>query len=163
MADRANTVSVGSATAQRQITNVAAGTATTDAANVGQIQEALVTAKSYADTGDAKTLSSANAYTDAKLANSVNQAEFNIFRNQINTRVNRVGAMGAALAGMAGAIAGAPSTEHRVSAAMGGYGGQGALAVGYSHRLPGNGSVLLGGTVAGGGESSGTVGVSFGW
>jgi autotransporter adhesin len=71
--------------------------------------------------------------------------------------------MGTAMAGMAGAIAAAPGTDHRVSAAVGGYGGQGALAVGYAHRIPGNGSVLVGGSIAGGGESSGTVGMSFGW
>ena len=41
MADRANTVSVGSAGNERQITNVAAGTERTDAVNVGQLQDAL--------------------------------------------------------------------------------------------------------------------------
>jgi trimeric autotransporter adhesin len=43
------------------------------------------------------------------------------------------------------------------------YAGQSALAVGYARRLPGNGAVLIGGSIAGGGESSGSVGVSFGW
>ena len=38
--DRENSVSVGSATNKRQITNVAAGEKATDAANVGQMQEA---------------------------------------------------------------------------------------------------------------------------
>jgi autotransporter adhesin len=37
VADRDNSVSVGAAGSERQITNVAAGTATTDAANVGQL------------------------------------------------------------------------------------------------------------------------------
>jgi autotransporter adhesin len=37
VADRANSVSVGAAGSERQITNVAAGTATTDAVNVGQL------------------------------------------------------------------------------------------------------------------------------
>ena len=77
--------------------------------------------------------------------------------------VNRVGAMGAAMAGMAGAIAAAPGTDNRISAAAGTYGGENALSVGFSRRLPGNGALLIGGSVAGGGESSGTVGVSFGW
>ena len=67
------------------------------------------------------------------------------------------------MSGMAGAIAAAEGTDNRVSAAAGGYHGQGAIAVGYAHRLPGKGSVLVGGSLAGGGESSGTVGVSFGW
>jgi len=38
VADRANTVSVGAAGSERQITNVAAGTALTDAVNVSQLQ-----------------------------------------------------------------------------------------------------------------------------
>ncbi|MCZ0950936.1 YadA-like family protein [Pseudomonas syringae pv. tomato] len=75
----------------------------------------------------------------------------------------RVGAMGTAMAGMAGAIAGAAGTPNRVSAAVGGYHGQGAVAVGYTTRLSDTSSLLVGGSLAGGGESSGTVGVSFGW
>ncbi|WP_426270179.1 hypothetical protein ACN9MB_21000 [Dyella kyungheensis] len=35
--------------------------------------------------------------------------------------------------------------------------------MGYSYRLPGKGAVLVGGSIARGGESSGTVGMSFGW
>jgi autotransporter adhesin len=170
VATRDNSVSVGSVGHERQVTHVAAGVQKTDAANLGQVQDALVTAKTYADAGDQNTLSSAKAYTDTKLTGFTTTGDFNAFRDQVNqqfhtvnTRVDRVGAMGSAMAGMAGAIAAASNTENRVSAAMGGYGGQSALAVGYSHRLPGNGAVLLGGSIAGGGESSGTVGVSFGW
>jgi autotransporter adhesin len=115
-------------------------------------------------------LDQSKAYTDQKTANLVSSSDFDAFKsnidsrfNGLNTRLNRVGAMGSAMAGMAGAIAAAPGTDNRVSAAVGGYHGQGALAVGYARRIPGNGAVLVGGTVAGGGESSGTVGVSFGW
>lgn len=42
VADRSNTVSVGSAGQERQVTNVAAGTANTDAVNVGQLKAAGV-------------------------------------------------------------------------------------------------------------------------
>ncbi|MCE4544474.1 MULTISPECIES: YadA family autotransporter adhesin [unclassified Caballeronia] len=49
MADRANTVSVGAAGAERQITNVAAGTQATDAVNVGQLNLASAQAQSYTD------------------------------------------------------------------------------------------------------------------
>jgi trimeric autotransporter adhesin len=49
VADRADTVSVGSVGAERQITNVAAGTQRTDAANWGQVQDALATANRYTD------------------------------------------------------------------------------------------------------------------
>ncbi|MEJ8795605.1 YadA family autotransporter adhesin [Trinickia caryophylli] len=49
-ADRANTVSVGSAKLQRQITNVAPGTADTDAVNLGQLKAAgLDTANALRD------------------------------------------------------------------------------------------------------------------
>ncbi len=170
VADRANTVSVGAGGSERQITNVAAGTQGTDAANVSQVQQAVVDAKAYADAGDQATLSSAKSYTDTKLANTVSTADYNSFKSDVNTRfsvldtrVSRVGAMGSAMSGMAGAIAAAPGTDNRVSAAVGGYGGQGALAVGYAKRIPGNGAVLVGASIAGGGESSGTIGVSFGW
>ncbi|WP_153102289.1 ESPR-type extended signal peptide-containing protein [Paraburkholderia hayleyella] len=43
VADRANTVSVGDLVTRRQIVNVAAGTATNDAVNVGQLSSALAT------------------------------------------------------------------------------------------------------------------------
>ncbi|HMH69642.1 MAG TPA: YadA-like family protein, partial [Pinirhizobacter sp.] len=49
VADRADTVSVGSAGAERQISNVAAGSQRTDAANWGQVQDALATANRYTD------------------------------------------------------------------------------------------------------------------
>ena len=51
------TVSVGSAGNERQLTNVAAATQTTDAVNLGQF-----------NTGLASTLGSANAYTDSRIA-----------------------------------------------------------------------------------------------
>ncbi|WP_038271633.1 YadA family autotransporter adhesin, partial [Xylella taiwanensis] len=49
VADRANSVSVGSAGSQRQVTNVAAATADTDAVNLGQLNQGLITAKQYTD------------------------------------------------------------------------------------------------------------------
>lgn len=170
VATRDNSVSVGTTGHERQVTNVAAGTQATDAANLSQVQQALVTAKTYADAGDQTALNASKAYTESKLTGFATSSDLNAFKDEVsqqfhgvNTRLDRVGAMGSAMAGMAGAVAAAPGTENRVSAAVGGYGGQGALAVGYAHRLPGNGAVLLGGSIAGGGESSGTAGVSFGW
>jgi autotransporter adhesin len=153
------------------ISNVAAGTASTDAANVSQVDEALQSAKTYADAGDAATLAKANAYTDSKMAAGfVSQENFTQFQqqvgerfHQVDVRMARIGAMGQAIGGMAGAIAGGDRTNNRISAAVGSYGGQDAMAVGYSHLLPGHGSVLVGGTVASGGGMGGTVGVSFGW
>jgi hypothetical protein len=133
-------------------------------------QTAVDAANAYTDASSAETLTNANAYTDQKTAGLVTSDNFNAFRDQVNnqfhavnTRLNRVGAMGTAMAGMAGAIAAAPGTDNRVSAAAGTYAGQAALAVGLAHRISDNGAVLIGGSISGGGESSGTVGVSFGW
>lgn len=53
---RANVVSVGTVGAERQITNVAAGVLSTDAVNVGQLNNGL-----------AGALSAANRYTDSRL------------------------------------------------------------------------------------------------
>lgn len=150
--------------------DVATGAVPTDAANLGQLEEALVSARRYADTATRQATDEAKAYTDQRLVNVVVDTDFNAFKSSVNTRfrsldtrLNRVGAMGTALAGMAGAIAAASGTGSRVSAAVGGYRGQGALAIGFAQRIPGSGAVLLGGSLAGGGESSGTLGVSFGW
>ena len=47
VADRANTISVGSASQQRQIVNVAPGTAPTDAVNLSQLQAVSESASRY--------------------------------------------------------------------------------------------------------------------
>lgn len=59
VATRENTVSVGAAGNERQITNVAAGTAPTDAVNVSQLQSA-----------QADTINVANAYADRQVADA---------------------------------------------------------------------------------------------
>ncbi|WP_087735555.1 YadA family autotransporter adhesin [Paraburkholderia piptadeniae] len=76
-ADRANVVSVGNATLQRQIVNVAAGTADTDAVNVSQLRAAVsagvpdaVTYDSAAH--DAVTLGGAAASASVRLGNVAN-------------------------------------------------------------------------------------------
>lgn len=133
-------------------------------------QDQLDEIKDYADAGNKQTLGSANQYTDRKVANMVTQSDFNDFKGSVDQRfdtvhkkISRVGAMASAMAGMAGAIAAAPPNENRVSAALGGYGGQTALSLGYARRISNSGALLAGAAVASGGESSGTVGVSFGW
>src|SRR5690606_38217346 len=120
VADRANTVSVGSAGSERQIANVAAGTADTDAANVGQV-----------NTAAAQTLSSANAYTDQQFA--VWNDNFEAFRgdverrfHDVDRRLDRQGAMGAAMLNMATSAAGI-RTQNRVGVGVGFQGGESAL------------------------------------
>jgi trimeric autotransporter adhesin len=159
VADQANTVSVGNAGNERQITHVATGVNATDAANVGQVTEATQQA-----------ITAAQQYTDQKTSNLVTNDNFNSFKQsvsdqfqQVSTRINRVGAMSAAMAGMAGAIAANPGHDNNISAAAGTYGGEGAVAVGISRRLGDRAALIVGGSVSGGGEASGTVGVSYGW
>ncbi|HGG6428061.1 TPA: YadA-like family protein [Salmonella enterica subsp. enterica serovar Kottbus] len=67
VADRENTISVGSASNNRQITNIAAGTADTDAVNVKQL-----------DKKSSETLKSANGYTDSKITDTKNELNANI-------------------------------------------------------------------------------------
>lgn len=76
-ADRANTVSVGNTTLQRQIVNLAAGTADTDAVNVGQLRDAVSAGLGDAVTydspaHDAVTLGGATASAPVRLANVAN-------------------------------------------------------------------------------------------
>jgi autotransporter adhesin len=108
VADRDNTVSVGSKDNERQVTNVAAGTQETDAANWGQVQDALRTA---------------NGYTDDRF-------------NTLDRRIDKVGRK--ANAGVASALAAASMPQayapglNSVGVGVGSYGGQSAIAIGAS-------------------------------
>jgi len=169
VADQANTVSVGTAANQRRVVNVAAGTAPTDAANVGQVDQALATAKSYADNGDQQTLARANAYTDSKINNGVSRSDFDTFRNrvddrfhQVNQRLDRVGAMGTALSQMSMNTSGL-SGENRLGVGAGNYGGQSALAIGYQRAFSRNRASVSIGASSSGSESTVGVGAGVSW
>jgi autotransporter adhesin len=169
VADQANTVSVGSAGNQRRVVNVAAGSAPTDAANVSQVDQALATAKSYADNGDQQTLSKANAYTDSKLGSSVTRADFDALRthvddqfHQVNQRLDRVGAMGTALSQMSMNTSGLAG-ENRVGMGAGNYSGQSAIALGYQRAFHGNRASVSIGASSSGSESTVGVGAGLSW
>ena len=103
VANEANTVSVGSAGNERRVTNVAAGTRATDAANVQQMQA-----------GDAATLQAANTYTDTRLHtldSQMSQLQSDVWNRlgEQDQRIDRKGAMGAAMMNMAINAAGARS------------------------------------------------------
>lgn len=168
VADRVNTVSMGSAGSERQIANVAGGTQATDAVNLGQVQDALVTAKTYSDAGDQTTLSAAKAYTDQKTSSFASSSDLNSLRNEVNTqfqsvnqRLSRVGAMGSAMSQMAFSTQGI-DTANRLGVGMGGYRGEAALSVGYSRQLSPRANLTFGAAVSGN-ESSGGVGLGIGW
>ena len=129
VADRANTVSVGANGEERQITNVAAGTEDTDAANVGQMNAA-----------DAETLANAQAYTDMRFdelvaapMTAVNnlRGEMNKRFDETDERIDQMGAMNAAMLNMATSAAGV-NQVNRLGVGAGFSNGQSALSLGYS-------------------------------
>lgn len=195
VADREFTVSVGATGAEHQIVNVAAGTQTTDAVNLGQLQSTLATANAYTDTavatggtqanaytdnretairgdmtaGDARTLSQANSYTDARISEISNLSDdFDAFRGDVNRRIgvqddriDRVGALGSAMIGMAASAAAVEGSRTRLGVAAGTYGGKQALSIGLQQRVGTRAAVTIGGAFSGS-ERSATVGVGFG-
>ncbi len=178
-ADEANTVSVGSAGNERRIVNVAAGEKATDAVNVSQLESTLNTAKAYTDdretairqdmeAGDAQTLSAANDYTDKKFADlgfsGINDrfAEVDRRIGHLGSRLDRVGALGAAMVGMASSAAAVEGGRTRIGIAAGAYGGKQALSVGLQQRLSARAALTIGGAFSGS-ERSATVGVGFGF
>jgi autotransporter adhesin len=168
VADQANTVSVGAVGAERRITNVAAGTAPTDSANVSQVDQAVATAKSYADQGDAATLNSAKQYTDQKFGDVVSGGAFDEYKREVdhrfsnlNDRLNKVGAMGAAMSQMAFSTQ-SVNGDNRLGVGVGGYKGQGAMSVGFSRSLSPKAALTFGAAISGG-ETSGGVGLGIGW
>ncbi|WP_184138350.1 YadA family autotransporter adhesin, partial [Paraburkholderia atlantica] len=115
--DRDNSVSVGSPGNERQITNVAAGTADTDAVNVGQMNSSV-----------AQGVQQANNYTDQRI-NATNRAINDVAKN--------------AYAGIAAAMAMpnmTPSGPGKTIVAAGGatYKGGSAAAVGATYRSRNN-------------------------
>jgi autotransporter adhesin len=132
VADRANTVSVGAAGQERQITNVAAGVRSTDAVNVGQLQQSV---------GGA--ISAANRYTDDQIRSA---------------RRDSYGGTASALA-MAGLPQAVLPGHGMVAMAGGTYGGQSALAISVS-QLSDTGRWIY--KVQGSTDSRGQFGASLG-
>ena len=152
VANEANTVSVGSAGNERRVTNVAAGTRATDAANVSQMQA-----------GDAATLQAANTYTDTRLHtldSQMSQMQSDVWNRlgEQDQRIDRKGAMGAAMMNMAINAAGARSERGRMAVGAGWQNGENALSVGYSKAF-GRATFSLGGAFTSDDQS---VGAGFG-
>ena len=153
VADRDDSVSVGSAGHERQITNVADGTADTDAANLRQVRA-----------GDAATLGSAKAYTDQRFA--VFEDQFETLREDVwehigeqDRRVSRVGAMSAAMVHMTANAANGSSERGRIAIGAGFQGGEQAISIGYGRRIGERGSLTIGGAFS---EDENSAGVGFG-
>ncbi|MFC5742110.1 YadA family autotransporter adhesin, partial [Dyella tabacisoli] len=112
VADRADTVSVGSLTSQRQITNVAAGTAPTDAVNMSQFNAGVTEAKDWA-----------KSYTDKRF-------------DSVSRDINRIGQRANAGVASAMAMASLPQAyepgRNMMGASVGMFRGETSLAVGLS-------------------------------
>ncbi|MNV02706.1 Adhesin YadA precursor [compost metagenome] len=151
VADRANAVSVGAVGSERQVTNVAAGTQATDAVNKGQLDGGIATA---------------NSYTDQRFGAMADS--FDIYKGEIDQRlrhqdrrIDRQGAMSAAMLNMATSAAGV-RTQNRVGVGVGYQGGESALSLGYQRALSERATVTIGGAFSSDDSSVG-VGAGFGW
>ncbi|WP_240201606.1 YadA-like family protein [Pseudomonas sp. PDNC002] len=140
VAERDNSVAVGSEGNERQITHVAAGTERTDAANVGQLSDALNDIASQSN------------------------AQYNDLKHDLHEQDDRLSA------GIAGAIAIASLPQPMVnggsttSVGVGNFNGQSALSVGVSHTTnDGKWTAKIGGSVDSQSSFSIGAGVGYNW
>ncbi len=125
---------------ERVITNVAEGTKASDAVNKAQL-----------DRVD-------NKIADVQQSVSGMQSQI----DRLDGRVNRVGAMSAAMSTMIASAAGL-QTDNRMAIGTGLYRGQTALAIGYQRKVGSRATVTIGGSTAGGSEYNVGVGAGYGW
>ncbi|MGC1548918.1 MAG: YadA-like family protein, partial [Rhodanobacter sp.] len=144
---------VGNDAGGAPITNVGAGVAPTDAANLGQVNSLVQ-----------ESLQAANAYTDNRV-NALSDSLDN-FKNDTNqrfqrldNRLDRIGAMGAANTQMAINAAGVTNGRGRVAVGVGVQNSKAAMAVGYANTLGERTRMSIGGAFSG---SETSVGIGFG-
>ena len=146
-----------------RLTNVAAGTATDDAVNVGQLtqqmQQTIQTANNYADAGDRRTLTSANTYTDQRIDALRSQLDDRF--HATDQRISRVGAVTSAMSLMAGTAA-SLSTQDTLAMSVAGYRGESAVAIGLHHQFSDRIAITLGGAFGAGSESTLGAGLAIG-
>lgn len=144
VANGANTVSVGSAGQTRTITNVSNGVAPTDAANVGQVNQALEEAKNWS-----------KDYTDQRLQ-SVNRD-----LDRVGNRANAGIASAMAMAGLGQAY---QPNQSSAGVALGSFHGETGIAVGVSTITESGRYILkLNGTTNSRGDAGASVGATVVW
>jgi autotransporter adhesin len=146
-------MSVGSAGNERQIVNVADGTADTDAINVRQLN---TTASTIVNEAGATIINQANAYTDQL------RADMNQRFGQQDVRIARVGAINTAMSQAAGVGSGLIG-ENRLSVGTGMMGGQSAVALNYQRAFAGGRSAVSAGGALGGNERTFGAGAGISW
>src|SRR5690606_4826063 len=122
--------------------------------------------KTYVDSTATQTLTAANAYTDSKFAAWDDQ--FTAYQGEVrerfreqDRRIDKQGAMGAAMLNMATSAAGI-RTQNRVGVGVGFQNGESALSVGYQRAISDRGVITIGGAFSGD-ESTVGRGAGFGW
>ena len=141
VADRAPSVSVGAPGSERQITNVAAGTSSTDAVNLDQLSKSA-----------SSTLSQANSYTDQRFSNTDQQ----IRDLDRNTR------KGIASASALNVVTPYLPGRTTLNAGVAAYRGQAALGIGVS-RWNDKGNINFNGGVSSSGGNSTIVRAGVGY
>jgi autotransporter adhesin len=140
----------------KKITNVADGTETTDAVNVGQLNEAVSTANNYTDSriGDLPNGMSAKDYTDQRI-------------NSVQSQVNSVAKNAYGGIAAATALTMIPDVDQgktiAVGVGTGNYKGYQAVALGASARITQNLKVKLGAGMAPGNGTTVGAGASYQW
>lgn len=128
--------------------------------------DTLASSKSYTDARSAQTLQSANAYTDQQFAawnDSFAQYQQQVDNRfaQTDRRIDRLGAMGGAMASAAINTAGLPG-QNRIGLGVGTQNGRSAIAIGYQRLLRPNVSVSLTGAFSGN-DRAVSAGTGFSW
>src|SRR5690606_26519070 len=126
--------------------------------------------RSDVQAGDAATLTAANAYTDAAIGQLAGFAEdFDAFRAGVDrrfdaqdARIGRVGALNAAMIGMAASAAAVEHGQSRLGFAVGEHAGKQAVSIGLQQRIGRRAAVTFGGAFSGS-ERSTTLGVGIGF
>ncbi|KAF1006524.1 MAG: Autotransporter adhesin SadA [Luteibacter sp.] len=192
VADRANTVSVGSKGAERQIANVAAGTADTDAANVSQVNAVRAAGVHYDTRADGSVdygnvslgaagtpavvhnVAAGTATTDAANIGQLNQVadwsrsytdqRVNAMNRDIQNANNRASAGVASAMAMAGLPQATTPGRNMAAIAGGTFRGESSIAVGLSTVSDGGGWVYkLSGTANSRGDAGFSVGAGMEW
>lgn len=134
------------------IKNIGDGEDITDAASVGQVNDAL---------------KAANVYTETRY-NEINES-LNVFKNDVNrrfqrmnSRIDRMGAISSAQTQMAINASGAITTRGRLAVGLGLQNGRSALAVGYATRMTERVSLSIGAAFSGSENNAGAgIGVDL--
>lgn len=117
----------------------------------------------HADAGDAATLTAAMAYTDQRVSSldgRLSAIETTMHRGfaEMDSRLDRLGAMSSAQLNMAINAAGAAPGRGRLAVGLGFQNGEDAVSVGYGRRFRNGASVSVGGAFGRAGERTGGIG-----